>query len=146
MKQTLSIRLGQQLTMTPQLQQAIRLLQLSCLDLQQEIQETLEVNPMLELDDDESSAANDADPISDPSSDSSSDSSSEGVESEDPLTSVDADLEQPSRKIYRWIPPGKKSTNLPPHPAVAAAVRVRSGTVRTATPVASRSRTICTGS
>lgn len=51
MKQTLSLKLGQQLTMTPQLQQAIRLLQLSALDLQQEIQETLETNPMLELSD-----------------------------------------------------------------------------------------------
>ncbi len=53
MKQTLSLKLGQQLTMTPQLQQAIRLLQLSTLDLQQEIQQTLESNPMLELDEDE---------------------------------------------------------------------------------------------
>ncbi|HEX7036824.1 MAG TPA: RNA polymerase factor sigma-54, partial [Pseudomonadales bacterium] len=50
MKQTLSLKLGQQLTMTPQLQQAIRLLQLSSLDLQQEIQAALESNPMLELD------------------------------------------------------------------------------------------------
>ena len=49
MKQTLSLKLGQQLTMTPQLQQAIRLLQLSSLDLQQEIQTALESNPMLEL-------------------------------------------------------------------------------------------------
>ena len=48
MKQTLSLKLGQQLTMTPQLQQAIRLLQLSALDLQEEIQATLESNPMLE--------------------------------------------------------------------------------------------------
>lgn len=40
--------MGQQLTMTPQLQQAIRLLQLSTLDLQQEIREALESNPMLE--------------------------------------------------------------------------------------------------
>jgi len=40
--------MGQQLTMTPQLQQAIRLLQLSTLDLQQEIQEALDSNPMLE--------------------------------------------------------------------------------------------------
>ena len=53
MKQTLSLKLGQQLTMTPQLQQAIRLLQLSSLDLQQEIQENLESNPMLELDEEE---------------------------------------------------------------------------------------------
>ena len=49
MKQTLSLKLGQQLTMTPQLQQAIRLLQLSTLELQQEIQEALETNPMLEV-------------------------------------------------------------------------------------------------
>lgn len=49
MKQGLHLKLGQQLTMTPQLQQAIRLLQLSTLDLQQEIQQALEENPMLEL-------------------------------------------------------------------------------------------------
>lgn len=51
MKQSLQLKLGQQLTMTPQLQQAIRLLQLSTLDLQQEIQEALEANPMLETSD-----------------------------------------------------------------------------------------------
>ncbi len=50
MKQSLQLRLGQQLTMTPQLQQAIRLLQLSSLDLQQEIQEALDSNVMLEID------------------------------------------------------------------------------------------------
>jgi RNA polymerase sigma-54 factor len=50
MKQSLQLRLGQQLTMTPQLQQAIRLLQLSSLELQTEIQATLESNPMLETD------------------------------------------------------------------------------------------------
>ncbi len=49
MKLSLQLKLGQQLTMTPQLQQAIRLLQLSTLDLQQEIHEALEANPMLEL-------------------------------------------------------------------------------------------------
>lgn len=54
MKQTLQLRLGQQLTMTPQLQQAIRLLQLSSLDLQTEIQTTLESNPMLDLDEEAS--------------------------------------------------------------------------------------------
>ena len=49
MKQSLQLKLGQQLVMTPQLQQAIKLLQLSTLDLQQEIQEALETNPMLEV-------------------------------------------------------------------------------------------------
>ena len=52
MKLSLQLKLGQQLTMTPQLQQAIKLLQLSTLDLQQEIQEALETNPMLEVDED----------------------------------------------------------------------------------------------
>jgi RNA polymerase sigma-54 factor len=48
MKPTIQLRLGQHLTMTPQLQQAIKLLQLSTLDLKQEIQEALESNLMLE--------------------------------------------------------------------------------------------------
>lgn len=51
MKLSLQLKMGQQLTMTPQLRQAIRMLQLSTLDLQQEIQEALESNPMLELED-----------------------------------------------------------------------------------------------
>ena len=53
MKQTLQLRIGQQLTMTPQLQQAIRLLQLSTLELQTEVQDALESNPMLEQEDGE---------------------------------------------------------------------------------------------
>jgi len=59
MKASLQLKLGAQLTMTPQLQQAIRLLQLSTLDLQQEIQQALESNPMLELSEDQESAADD---------------------------------------------------------------------------------------
>lgn len=49
MKQALQLKLGQSLAMTPQLQQAIRLLQLSTLELQAEIQEALESNPLLEV-------------------------------------------------------------------------------------------------
>jgi len=49
MKVSLQLKIGQQLTMTPQLQQAIRLLQLSSLDLHQEIQQNLYDNPLLEL-------------------------------------------------------------------------------------------------
>ncbi|MFO7639933.1 MAG: RNA polymerase factor sigma-54 [Candidatus Competibacteraceae bacterium] len=52
MKQSLQLRLGQQLTMTPQLQQAIRLLQLSSLELQGEVQAVLDSNLMLERADD----------------------------------------------------------------------------------------------
>ena len=54
MKQSLGMRTGQSLTMTPALQQAIRLLQLSTLDLKQEIQQAIESNLMLELSDDDS--------------------------------------------------------------------------------------------
>ena len=67
MKLSLQLKLGQQLTMTPQLQQAIKLLQLSTIDLQQEIHQALESNPMLEMDEDgdesdtaESSQANES--------------------------------------------------------------------------------------
>jgi len=52
MKPSLQLRIGQQLTMTPQLQQAIRLLQLPALDLQAHVRETLETNVMLEAEDD----------------------------------------------------------------------------------------------
>ena len=55
MKQSLQLKVGQQLTMTPQLQQAIRLLQLSTLDLQQEIQSALDSNPLLEVEEDSDS-------------------------------------------------------------------------------------------
>jgi RNA polymerase sigma-54 factor len=48
LKASLQLRLGQQLTMTPQLQQAIRLLQLPSLELQAHIRELLESNVMLE--------------------------------------------------------------------------------------------------
>ncbi len=51
LKPSLQLKLGQSLTMTPQLQQAIRLLQLPILDLNAEIQEALEENIMLEMED-----------------------------------------------------------------------------------------------
>ncbi|MDD9893120.1 MAG: RNA polymerase factor sigma-54 [Gammaproteobacteria bacterium] len=57
LKHGLQLKLGQQLTMTPALQQAIRLLQLSSLEIRQEVQEALESNLMLEEDRDEYAAA-----------------------------------------------------------------------------------------
>src|SRR5262245_61132252 len=53
LKPALQLKLGQQLTMTPQLQQAIRLLQLPVLELQAQIQEALESNVMLEAEEEE---------------------------------------------------------------------------------------------
>jgi RNA polymerase sigma-54 factor len=60
LKPTLQLRLGQQLTMTPQLQQAIRLLQLPTIELQAHIRELLESNVMLEQDDDTESGTYDS--------------------------------------------------------------------------------------
>jgi RNA polymerase sigma-54 factor len=51
LKPSLQLRMGQQLTMTPQLQQAIKLLQLPALDLQAHVREALETNVMLEAED-----------------------------------------------------------------------------------------------
>ncbi len=48
MKASLQLRLSQQLTLTPQLQEAIRLLQLSTQDIHQEVARMLDENPMLE--------------------------------------------------------------------------------------------------
>ena len=57
MKQSLQLRLSQHLAMTPRLQQAIRLLQLSTMELRTEVQEALDSNLMLELDEDDAAGA-----------------------------------------------------------------------------------------
>lgn len=64
MKTSLQLNIGQHLTLTPQLQQAIRLLQLSTIDLQQEIQLIVESNPMLEATprEDKEDSRNEAEP------------------------------------------------------------------------------------
>lgn len=77
MKQSLQLRIGQSLTMTPQLQQAIRLLQLSTLELSTEVQEALDSNMMLEAVDDTNSSSegsNSAETNSDSQTDNNSDS------------------------------------------------------------------------
>ena len=51
MKHSLQLRLSQHLTLTPQLQQSIRLLQLSTVELNQEIEKFLTDNPLLERED-----------------------------------------------------------------------------------------------
>ncbi len=62
MKPSLQLRLSQHLALTPQLQQSIRLLQLSTLELQQEVEQMLEQNPFLEADDDGGAALDTAPP------------------------------------------------------------------------------------
>jgi RNA polymerase sigma-54 factor len=56
MKPSLQVRLSQHLALTPQLQQSIRLLQLSTLELHQEVEQMLEQNPFLEPDDEDTGA------------------------------------------------------------------------------------------
>jgi RNA polymerase sigma-54 factor len=56
LKPSLQLKLSQQLTMTPQLQQAIRLLQLPIMELQTQIQTALDENVMLETEEPETSA------------------------------------------------------------------------------------------
>ncbi len=57
MKQGLALRMSQHLSLTPQLQQSIRLLQLSTLELAQEVEQMLDENPFLERDDDTAGTA-----------------------------------------------------------------------------------------
>jgi len=63
LKPSLQLRLSQQLTMTPQLQQAIRLLQLPVMELQTQIQEALDQNVMLEIDEAATADAEAATPL-----------------------------------------------------------------------------------
>lgn len=58
LKQSFNLKMSQQLAMTPQLQQAIRLLQLSTLDLQTELLTQVESNPMLDLEEESLSSEN----------------------------------------------------------------------------------------
>ena len=74
MKPGLQFRLHQQLTLTPQLQQAIRLLQLSQLELQTELRQMAEGNPMLEFDEDAESPGDEAEESSGNTESASSDS------------------------------------------------------------------------
>ena len=66
MKQVLSLKVSQHLALTPQLQQSIRLLQLSKLELNQEIEQMLEQNPFLEHDEEFASLETAASPIDSP--------------------------------------------------------------------------------
>jgi RNA polymerase sigma-54 factor len=82
MKHSLQLRLSQHLTLTPQLQQSIRLLQLSTLELNQELERMLQENPLLEREDSpgEQPSAADAPPrVSEPAT-----ASSETAPAEEP--------------------------------------------------------------
>lgn len=87
MKQGLNIKLGQSMSMTPQLQQAIKLLQLSSVELQQEIQEVLDTNPLLERLDENSSTPEDAKSSSEKSDNAESPDTNQSTNQESPVDS-----------------------------------------------------------
>ncbi len=66
MKQNLQLRISQNLALTPQLQQSIRLLQLSTLELNQELESILQENPLLEMGEAEEADFDDAPSASPP--------------------------------------------------------------------------------
>ncbi|MFT4580708.1 MAG: RNA polymerase sigma-54 factor [Gammaproteobacteria bacterium] len=114
MKQSLQLKLGQHLTMTPQLQQAIRLLQLSSLELSVEVQEALDSNMMLELDDE--SGPNDDAAFQEPATTTESHDSDDGADSDNtPTTTEDipADLPVDSdwEEIYDGPEPAGSTMN-----------------------------------
>ena len=78
MKPSLQLRMGQQLTLTPQLRQAIRLLQMSTVELEAELTEAIESNPLLErAEDAEPHAGSIDEPATTPDSDSAAEPGSE---------------------------------------------------------------------
>lgn len=91
-KQGLNIGLGQSLTMTPQLQQAIKLLQLSTVELEQEIQEILDSNPLLETKSDQPSANEETE--------NNTHDKSENVESVDSAIPTEMDLDANWEDVY----------------------------------------------
>ncbi len=92
MKQSIQLNLGQHLTMTPQLQQAIKMLQLSTLDLQQEIQQALDSNMMLETADDDPPAQADGENSVSPGPSENSENPSEEITSEGSNTEMPEEL------------------------------------------------------
>ena len=102
MKPALQIRLNQQLALTPQLQQAIRLLQLSSMELELELNTAIESNPLLELEadgaEDGELDANDADGL-----DGADEAPAETAESQAEADTEPLDLEL-ERSDYRGTP------------------------------------------
>src|SRR3546814_10295149 len=103
MKPALQLRLHQQLALTPQLQQAIRLLQLSRVELEMELVEALETNPLLDLEE--------AEPDGDAESDAPDDIPDLATEAEPETFEIEAADDLPL-DLGRERPEDRKSTRL----------------------------------
>lgn len=103
MKQGLQLKFSQNLSLTPQLQQAIRLLQLSTLELNQEIDVLMQTNPLLERGDDtEDEYGNEVESVVD-----SADSNSQSVE-----VVADADKAEPDSFDAEYLESGNEFSGL----------------------------------
>jgi RNA polymerase sigma-54 factor len=87
MKHSLQLRIGQQLTMTPQLQQAIRLLQLPTIELQTRVMQALESNVLLEAEEDYEATW---------SSEAAADGAADDVRVDEPVVEIGDDWTEPS--------------------------------------------------
>lgn len=114
MKQSLQLKISQSLTMTPQLQQAIKLLQLSSLDLQSEIQEILDSNPLLEGESNEESIQQENEASHSNNESGESQSAQEVTDSSDKLADdkISTDLETDSQwEDWGYVSQGTTSTH-----------------------------------
>jgi len=102
MKQSIQLRLGQHLTMTPQLQQAIRLLQLSTMELQLEVQGVLDSNLMLEPDEPE--APSSTDNSADSSQEQRNRNEAESSSSEPSVDATEKEISSPAETIPEDLP------------------------------------------
>jgi RNA polymerase sigma-54 factor len=148
MKPTLQVRLSQHLALTPQLQQSIRLLQLSTLELHQEVEQMLEQNPFLEPEEERGSFEEQilADRASASSSSTASDEDSggSGEGSDEPAGMEASDFGTTERDDWENGTEGTTSTASarPPAPAAGPAATTSSNR-RTAPAWAPRCRTTC---
>jgi RNA polymerase sigma-54 factor len=107
MKPSLQLRIGQQLAMTPQLQQAIRLLQLPTIELQAQVLQALESNVMLEAEEDfEATWSAEAAPR---------EAEDEGGAGDDPVVEIGDDWTEPSAAESEtpWSGTGDRELELP---------------------------------
>jgi len=115
MKPSLQLRIGQQLTMTPQLQQAIRLLQLPTIELQAQVLQALESNVMLESDEDfDSTWSLDAAPGESPGAPPEDNDEGSGERAE-PVVEIGDDWSEPSvaESETAWSGSGEVELELP---------------------------------
>ena len=118
MKQNLQLRISQNLTLTPQLQQSIRLLQLSSLELNQELDVILQENPLLELVDGDNPDADLDDELAPPEQSNGADAEQIGADGESSQLDSD-DFDTFSNLDYQALD-SKDSTNTTQEAALEA--------------------------